>query len=57
MSDITGPLQNRLLAALSENARKRIFPKLRLIELSPGDVIYESDQSIEYVYFPVDCIV
>jgi hypothetical protein len=57
MSDITGPLQNRLLAALSENARKRIFPKLRLIELSPGDVIYESNQSIEYVYFPVDCIV
>ena len=57
MRDITGPLQNRLLAALSEDACKRIFPKLKLIEMSLGDVIYESDQSIEYVYFPVDCIV
>jgi CRP-like cAMP-binding protein len=57
MSDIPGPNQNRLLAALSEDARKRIFPKLKLIEMSLGDVIYESDQSIEYVYFPVDCII
>jgi CRP-like cAMP-binding protein len=57
MTDILGPLQNRLLGALSEDARKRIFPKLKLIEMSLGDVIYESDQSIEYVYFPVDCII
>lgn len=57
MTDTSGPLQNRLLAALSEDARKRIFPKLKLIEMSLGDVIYESDQSIKYVYFPVDCII
>ncbi|MDK9558957.1 Crp/Fnr family transcriptional regulator [Marinobacter sp. M216] len=50
-------LQNKLLAALSDDARKRIFPKLNLAELSLGDVIYESGQSIEYVYFPVDCII
>ncbi|MBW7472407.1 Crp/Fnr family transcriptional regulator [Marinobacter sp. F4218] len=50
-------LQNKLLAALSDDARKRIFPKLKLAELSLGDVIYESGQSIEYVYFPVDCII
>jgi len=57
MTDIPGPLQNRLLAALSEDARKRMFPKLRLIEMSLGDVIYESNQSIEYVYFPISCII
>ncbi|MDI9245139.1 Crp/Fnr family transcriptional regulator [Marinobacter sp. CHS3-4] len=57
MTDTPGPLQNKLLAALSDEARKRIFPKLKLVELSLGDVIYESDQSIEYVYFPVDCII
>ncbi|MCL7945370.1 Crp/Fnr family transcriptional regulator [Marinobacter sp. ATCH36] len=57
MLDALDPLQNRLLAALSEDARARIFPKLKLIELSLGDVIYESHQPIEYVYFPVDCII
>lgn len=57
MTDTPSPLQNRLLAALSDDSRKRIFPKLKLIEFSLGDVIYESDQSIEYVYFPVDCII
>lgn len=57
MTDIPVPLQNRLLSALSEDARKRIFPKLKLVEMSLGDVIYESDQPIEYVYFPVDCII
>lgn len=57
MTDMPGPLQNKLLAALSDDARKRIFPKLKLVELRLGEVIYESDQSIEYVYFPVDCII
>jgi len=57
MTDTTDPLNNALLAALSDAARLRIFPKLKLVELSLGDVIYESDQSIEYVYFPIDCII
>lgn len=57
MTDTPGPLDNKLLAALSDDARKRIFPKLKLIELPLGEVIYESGQSIEYVYFPLDCII
>lgn len=59
MSEIPGPgpMQNRLLAALSDDARKRIFPKLKLTEMSLGEVIYESNQFIEYVYFPIDCII
>jgi CRP-like cAMP-binding protein len=57
MTDQPSPLQNKLLAALSEDARKRIFPKLKYVEMALGEVIYESHQSIEYVYFPVDCII
>jgi len=57
MTDAQGPLQNRLLAGLSEEARQRIFPQLKRVELSLGDVIYESGQRIEHVYFPVDCII
>jgi len=51
------PLQNRLLGGLSGDAQKRILSHLKLVELSLGDVIYESGQHIDYVYFPVDSIV
>jgi CRP-like cAMP-binding protein len=57
MPEGTGLLKNRLLATLSSKAQQRIFPKLKRVELVLGEVIYESDQAIEYVYFPVDCIV
>ncbi|MEP1213988.1 MAG: Crp/Fnr family transcriptional regulator [Marinobacter sp.] len=57
MTDRPDLLQNRLLASLSEDAQQRIFPKLKPVELFLGDVIYESNQHIEYVYFPVDCII
>lgn len=53
----TAPEQNRLLAALPDSSKERIFPRLTLIELNLGDVIYESGQSIEFVYFPTNCII
>ena len=53
----TKPEQNQLLAALSEPAKTRIFPRLKLVELKLGDVIYESGQPIEFVYFPTNCII
>jgi len=48
---------NHLLEGLSDSARKRIRPHLKLVELSLGDVIYESGQHIDHVYFPIDSIV
>lgn len=51
------PEQNHLLAALSASVRKRFFPRLKLVELELGDVIYESGQPLEFVYFPTNCII
>ncbi len=48
---------NHLLEGLSESTRTRIRPHLKLVELSLGDVIYESGQHIDHVYFPIDSIV
>ncbi|MBN8237624.1 Crp/Fnr family transcriptional regulator [Marinobacter hydrocarbonoclasticus] len=53
----TSPKQNHLLAALPVEARERMWPQLKLVELRLGDVIYESGQAIEFVYFPTDCII
>ena len=51
------PTDNHLLAGLHETARQRLFPRLKLVELPLGEVIYEGGQDIRQVYFPVDCIV
>jgi len=51
------PDQNRLLAALSGDARKRLFPHLELVDLPLGKVLYESGDAQRNVYFPTDCIV
>jgi CRP-like cAMP-binding protein len=51
------PRQNGLLAALSEAAIKRVRKHLEPIDLSLGEVLYESGRHLEHVYFPTTCIV
>lgn len=51
------PTQNHLLAALAPEEQGRIFPHLRLVEMPLGKVLYESGDTLRYVYFPTDCIV
>ncbi|EJM99717.1 Crp/Fnr family transcriptional regulator [Herbaspirillum sp. YR522] len=51
------PLKNHLLAALSLEARRRIFAHLEWVSLPLGKVLYESGDALEHVYFPVDAIV
>lgn len=51
------PLQNHLLAALPAEVYQRLLPHLEYIELPLGKVLYESGDTLRYVYFPIDCIV
>lgn len=51
------PEQNHVLSALSPDERKRLFPALRLVYLSLGNVLYESGSRPRHMYFPTDCIV
>ncbi len=50
------PQQNRLLAALPAEAKARIFSRLELVPMRPGQVIHESGRTPSHVYFPIDCI-
>jgi CRP-like cAMP-binding protein len=54
---VPSPDQNRLLDALPQAERERIFPYLRLVPLPLGAVLYESGDTQRYIYFPVDAIV
>ncbi len=51
------PEQNHLLDCLPVEAQERLFPYLEPVTLPLGKPIYESGETLRYVYFPVDCIV
>ena len=57
MPDKRSPQENHLLAALPDEVQSRLFPNLDLLDLPYGQVLYESGDTMKYVYFPIDSIV
>ncbi|HZH29479.1 MAG TPA: Crp/Fnr family transcriptional regulator [Pyrinomonadaceae bacterium] len=51
------PVLNRLLAALPKKDYQRLLPELEPVPLTFGDIIFESDDRLRYVYFPNDSII
>jgi CRP-like cAMP-binding protein len=51
------PNQNHLLAALLDAEFDRLAPHLELIPLLLGDVLCESGDKLDYVYFPTTAII
>jgi CRP-like cAMP-binding protein len=51
------PPTNRLLAALSAREYRRLAPHLETVPLTPKAILHESDQDVDYVYFPTSGIV
>ncbi|HEY9744188.1 MAG TPA: Crp/Fnr family transcriptional regulator [Coleofasciculaceae cyanobacterium] len=51
------PGENRLLAALPSEVKARLEPNLERVSLPFQDVLYESREVIEYVYFPTNGVV
>jgi len=49
--------QNHILAALPAPELERLSPHLELVPLSQGQVLYESGDQLQHVYFPIDSIV
>ncbi len=47
---------NRILAAINEADYQTLFSQLEPISLVQGQVIYDADSSINYVYFPVTAV-
>jgi len=51
------PTRNHLLAALPDSVFDRLFEHLEYISMPLGMVVQESGDDVQYLYFPVDCIV
>ena len=52
-----GPVENRLLASLPDEVFARLLPHLQPVSFALGDVVYESSERMERLYFPTTCIV
>ena len=48
----TGPIQNKILAALPEKEYARLLPHLELVSLPLGQILHKTEDRIKYVYFP-----
>ena len=55
--EASSPIRNDILRALLNSEYKSLRPKLEHVDLKAGEIIYQADQSIEYVYFPEDAVV
>jgi CRP-like cAMP-binding protein len=51
------PRQNKILDALPQAERDRLYPHLKLVALPLGSVLYESGDTLRHIYFPTDAIV
>ncbi|MEP6885555.1 MAG: Crp/Fnr family transcriptional regulator [Gammaproteobacteria bacterium] len=51
------PQQNCILRALPPEARRRVFPHLKLVEMPTGAVLYDSGDPLRDVHFPIDTVV
>lgn len=51
------PLDNALLARLPRQDYQAVFPHLKLLRLSQGQVLFDRGDEIEYVYFPTSSVI
>lgn len=54
---LPNPSQNQLLATLSTEIQQTLFPYLELIPLPVGKILYETGDTMRYVYFPINNII
>ena len=55
--EVVDASSNRLLAALPESSRERIFAKTQLVSLSVEEILYHSGGRITSVYFPLTSVI
>ncbi len=56
MTSLHDPRQNYLLAALPTTEFERLLPHFELIPMPRGEILYESGDELQHVYFPTTSI-
>lgn len=50
-------IKNKILAALSDGEYQKLLPHLEAVDLPHGEVLYEMDEPVHYVYFPFNALI
>lgn len=50
-------VSNRFLNALNQEAQKLVEPHLKSVRLTEQESIYEQEDLIDHLYFPIDCVI
>lgn len=48
--------KNRLLAVLPREIHQKLVPQLKLVSLEQGKILHYPGETIEEIYFPLDCL-
>lgn len=48
--------QNRLLSAMPQALSEKLAPNLKRVALQRGDRLHDPGETIDYMYFPLDCV-
>jgi hypothetical protein len=48
---------NRMLAAVSPDGLETLLAQALVLEVEPGDLLYEPQQTAPWVFFPLSCVV
>ena len=48
--------ENHILASLPEHDYQRMLPHLKPVSLTLGEILYEADETIRHVYFPMQSV-
>src|SRR5665647_1490486 len=57
MTNLPASQKNQLIVALPDVEYQRLYSSLELIYLPLGEVLYEYGGTLNYVYFPTNCII
>ncbi|GAA4082104.1 Crp/Fnr family transcriptional regulator [Zhongshania borealis] len=57
MGAVPSSEKNFLITGLPADVQQRLLPNLERVHLPLGTVLYESGDTLRYVYFPTDCII
>ncbi len=57
MLKITDDCSNQIFSSFPVSLQKRLCTTIKQLELSAGKILFSSQETMSYLYFPIDCVI